>query len=177
MIRFHEGLADLMVPAGVLTPHPENANNGDIEEIVASIIKSGCYRPIYAAKDSGRIVAGHHLYHALLEMGAQMVPVVWIDGDIEAERVIMVGDNRIAALAKMDETQLLTLLNQIEADNGSLVGTGFTEREKDRLTLKLLQEQEAPLEINLKGAEQLTHTITCPNCHYEWVRGASALDG
>jgi hypothetical protein len=50
MIRFHEGVQDLMVSAEAIQPDPRNPNNGDIDAIIESITVNGVYRPVYAAK-------------------------------------------------------------------------------------------------------------------------------
>jgi ParB-like chromosome segregation protein Spo0J len=161
MIHFHEALADLMVPAATITPDPRNANNGDIDEIIASLLTNGCYRPIYASKETGQIVAGHHLYAALLELGAQMVPVIFLDGDDHRAVRIMLADNRTAALAKMDEGLLLDLLRLVEHD---LPGTGYD----DRYLMDLLAKQDDALAD--PPAENLLHDITCPNCGFTFRR-------
>ena len=170
MIRFHPALESLMEPAAALTPHPENANNGDVDEIVASILTNGCFRPIYADAD-GMIVAGHHLYAALLELGAVMVPVLRVDVDDSGARRIMLADNRIAALAKTDDGLLLQLLQIISHEDKGLTGTGYDDGYLEALREKVMQDVTAPLEYDLRGSEDLVHTITCPACGHHWVRG------
>lgn len=171
MIRFHESLADLMVPKNSVQPHPDNPNNGDVDAIIASIMRNGVYRPIIAAKATGHILAGHHLYASLLEMEAEMLPVLFVDVDEPGERRILLADNRIAALAKIDDSQLLRLLELMDAYEESLSGTGYDERDLENLREIAERDMDNDLEINLAGREGLTHTIECPNCHYEWVRG------
>jgi ParB-like chromosome segregation protein Spo0J len=165
MLRFHAALADLMVPAATITPDPRNANNGDIDEIVASLLVNGCYRPVYASQETGTIIAGHHLYAALLELGAQMIPVMWLDGDDEAGVRIMLADNRIAALARMDEALLLDLLRAIDTTPTGLTGTGYDDRYLQDLTERILNEGGPQV-----PDEDLTHQITCPNCGHQWNR-------
>jgi ParB-like chromosome segregation protein Spo0J len=169
VIRFHPALADLMVPAQSLFPNPENANNGDVDEIVASILTNGCYRPVYATGD-GEIVAGHHLYAALLELGAVMVPVMYVEADESGARRIMLADNRIAALAKTDDALLLQLLQMVSHEDKGLTGTGFDERYLAALRDKVMADVTAPLEYDLRGSEDLVHTITCPACGHHWSR-------
>jgi hypothetical protein len=159
-----------MIPKNSIFPDPTNANNGDVDEIIASILSNGCYRPIYATED-GKIVAGHHLYAALLELGALMVPVIYVDGDNADGRRIMVADNRIAALAKQDDALLLQLLEMIAAEDRGLPGSGYDERYLIALREKVLSDSTQPLEYDTRGSEDLVHTITCPACGHSWVRG------
>jgi ParB-like chromosome segregation protein Spo0J len=169
VIRFHPALADLMVPKDTLRPNPQNANNGDVDEIIASVLTNGCYRPIYAT-DDGMIVAGHHLYAALLELGALMVPVLYVNTDDDGARRITLADNRIAALAKTDEALLLQLLEMVSQETMGLTGTGFDERYLTALREKVIADHERPLEFDSRGAEDLVHTITCPQCGHSWTR-------
>jgi hypothetical protein len=169
VIRFHPALETLMVPKNSIHPDPSNYNNGDVDEIVASILTNGCYRPVYATPD-GQIVAGHHLYAALLELGALMVPVLYVDTNVSGARRIMLADNRIAALARTDDALLLQLLDMVSAEDTGLTGTGYDERFLDALRDKAILDASRPLEINLRGEEDLTHTITCPNCGHCWTR-------
>jgi ParB-like chromosome segregation protein Spo0J len=169
VIRFHPALETLMVPAQGIHPHPQNANNGDVDEIVASILTNGVYRPIYATQD-GTIVAGHHLYAALMELGALKVPVITVDVDESGARRIMLADNRIAALARVDDGLLMDLLKMVSEEDRGLTGTGYDERYLESLRDRLVVESQGALEFDLRGSEGLVHTITCPECGHSWVR-------
>jgi hypothetical protein len=159
-----------MVPKNSIFPDPTNANNGDVDEIIASILSNGVYRPVYATAD-GKIVAGHHLYAALLELGALMVPVIYVDGDTSDGRRIMLADNRIAALAKTDDALLLQLLEMVAAEDRGLPGSGYDERYLAELREKVTRDVNTPLQYDLRGGEDLIHTITCPECGHQWRRG------
>jgi ParB-like chromosome segregation protein Spo0J len=158
-----------MVPVQGIHPHPQNANNGDVDEIVASILTNGVYRPIYATAD-GTIVAGHHLYAALLELGALKVPVLTVDVDPSGARRILLADNRVAALARVDDGLLMDLLKMVSEEDRGLTGTGYDDRYLEALADRLRVEASSPLDLNVRGAEGLTHTITCPECGHSWVR-------
>lgn len=155
MIRYHKALEPLMVPADAVTPDPRNPNNGETDEIMASIQINGCYRPIYAARETGHIVAGHHLYAALLELGADDIPVLWLDGNDEQALRILLGDNQIARLARMDDALLLGLLRDLQDTDLGLLGTGYTDENIDRLLRDHPAEYEPPPE---------PEPLTCPHC-------------
>jgi ParB-like chromosome segregation protein Spo0J len=173
VIRFHRSLADLMVPKDSIQPHPDNDNNGDVDELVTSVLTNGCYRPIYVQERTGYILAGHTLYSALLELGALMVPVLYVDDDgtpYSGERILLT-DNQIARLARRDDSATLALLSQIEDAGQDLAGTGFNERDIENLRQIADYDLKHDLRFDTAGREHLTHRIECPQCHYEWVRG------
>ena len=91
-----------MAPIDRVKQHPKNDNNGDVDEIVASMQRTGVYRPIYVSRATGHIVAGNHTYVALLDLGAKAVPVVWLDLDETQELLILAADNKIARNARPD---------------------------------------------------------------------------
>lgn len=164
MIRYHASQMEHLVPAETIHPDPHNANNGDVDALIGSILTNGCYRPVYASRATGTIVAGHTLYAALLELGAQVIPVEWVDGDREQEVRINLGDNEIARLARMDRALELDLLDYLESTEKGLAGTGYTpERVEDLRLLALNSGGFAVPEIPPDG---LPHR--CPECHHEW---------
>ena len=179
MLRFHKGLMDLMVPINNLRPTEDNPNNGDVDEVVASMLRWGVYAPIIANEADGRIIAGHTRYAALMELGAKMVPVVWAQPTDDTEHLgMLLGDNRIARLARMDETLELEAMRQLAESDKGLTGSGYIDLDIERLAARLLKEQMEPLQINLGGSgpERLIHEIECPECHHVWVRGQGVND-
>lgn len=121
------------VPWDSLMQHPRNPRNGDVEAIKRSIMVNGVYRPIIACQD-GTILAGHHLWTALGELGHEDVSVIFLDvhpASTEATR-IMVADNRTADLGTYDDGLLASLLKDIDSEAG-LIGTGYTEDDFTRL--------------------------------------------
>lgn len=167
MIRYHRWLAPLMVHRDEVSPDPENPNDGDVDEITKSILVNGCYRPIYASRETTHVVAGHNLYQALLGLGETRIPVAWLDGDDEQARRILIGDNWIASLARINETQFLDAIKPLQVSELGLEGTGVTKWDLDRLAAVAA----APLErIRLpkrtRSESFLEHT--CPECGHSW---------
>lgn len=164
MIRYHSALEPFLTPPDTVVPDPRNANNGDVDALIESIIVNGCYRPIYAASETREIVAGHTLYAALMELGAGVIPVQWVDGDREQATRILLGDNEVARLARMDNGLLVSLLDYLAQTDNGLIGTGFTpERHED---LRLLMLDTGGFEVPQAGPDPLPHR--CPECHHEW---------
>jgi len=145
-----------------LRPHPSNARNGDIEAIAESVRVSGVYRPIIVAQE-GTILAGHHLWFALGELGHPEVDIVRlpIRPDSPAALRIMVADNRTSDLGNYDRGLLAELLTTLDNDTG-LIGTGYSG---DDLT-RLLNNIATP---PLPDPDPPTgHGPTCPQCGYEF---------
>lgn len=166
-IRFHGSIVNLLIPAQNIYPDPRNPNNGDVDEITTSILQNGCYRPIYVNKNTRRIVAGHNLYEALLSLGAQEVPVSWVDGDDEDAVRILVADNAIARRGRVDDGLLLTLLEDIVETDAGLRGTGITERGLDQLR-ELAMPPSPPSLPDIEPLEDSPSEHECPSCGYKW---------
>lgn len=165
MIRFHESLDPLMEPIDCVSQHPRNPNSGDVDEIVASILKNGMYRPIYAQKSTGHILAGNTTHTACLQLGAKQIPVVWLDVDDQTATRILLADNRVAELAHRDEGLLLALLDDLapERDDLALLGTGYSTRDMDKLRA-IDDEPVAVEDYGDKTPHGMAHK--CPECGY-----------
>lgn len=137
LVQFHPDLTPLLVDIDSVTQHPDNYNNGDIEEIATSIETNGMYRPIYVQRSTSHILAGNHTWAACKSLDARLIPVVWLDVDDVAALRILVADNTLAALARPDNAALLAILETINTHD-SLVGTGMTER--DIINLRALAD-------------------------------------
>jgi hypothetical protein len=155
IVRYHQALRDFMVPIDAVQPHPENNNNGDIDGITESIETNGMYNVIKAQKDTGYILAGNHTWMALAGLGAQQVPVVYLDVDDTDAIRILLGDNAIAAKAIRDNAATVDLLVKLAASEKGLIGSGFTP--DDLAVIKTLAEM--PLETN-EFAQWPTLTFT-----------------
>lgn len=138
LVVFHTDLSAHLVDIDSVRQHPSNYNNGDVDEIIRSIEVNGMYRPIYAQRSTGYIVAGNHTWEACKHLEAQQIPVIFLDLDDTQAKRLMLADNRIASLAQPDTAQLLALLDELEIDGG-IEGTGFSET--DREVLRALAEQ------------------------------------
>lgn len=170
LLFFHSDLESLLRPIDSVRQHPKNYNNGDVERIAESIEVNGMYRPIYVQASTGFIIAGNHTWEACKFLNATQIPVVSLDvDDITATR-ILIADNRLAALARPDDAELLRLLDALHVETGNTHGTGFEENEIE--ALRLLQEQLADQPMGFgQTPSALENPHQCPACGAEWVGG------
>ena len=127
MVQFHDALDPLLIPMEEVKAHPNNARNGDVDAIAESIEVNGFIAPVIAQKSTGYIVAGNHRYYALMQMGASRIPVIWVDVDDQAAKRYLLADNRTSDLGTYDNSMLLGLLEEMQAEDLSLSGTGYHE--------------------------------------------------
>ena len=126
-VKFHPDLEPLLVDIHLLKPHPDNPSNGDEDEIVTSIEVNGMYRPVYVQRSTCFILAGNTTYAACMNLGAERIPVIWLDVDDEAALRILLGDNELARLAIVDRALLTPLVNRLLETELKLLGTGYRE--------------------------------------------------
>jgi ParB-like chromosome segregation protein Spo0J len=115
-----------MVPIEELVRYPGNARRGDVELIAESIKANGFYGVVVRQKSTGYTLIGNHRTDGAKLAGLAAVPVQTIDVDDATARRINLVDNRSNQLAGYDTVALSELL-ALAIDEGSLVGTGFTE--------------------------------------------------
>lgn len=144
LAHIHPSLQPLLVDIDQIHPHPDNPRNGDTDAIATSIEINGLYRPIYAQRD-GTILAGNHTYAAALELGAQQLPVVFLDVDHDQATRIMLVDNRAADLGRYDDALLLDLLTGLDQTSQGLLGTGYDDLALEDLTDALRRAEHTPL--------------------------------
>lgn len=107
----HAGTDDTRVP---LTTYPGNPRRGDQDAITASIRELGLYRAIIVQRNTGHVLAGNHTLRALLDLGAERVPVTWVDVDDTRAAAIVARDNHTSELGSYDDAELLALLTSHE---------------------------------------------------------------
>jgi ParB-like chromosome segregation protein Spo0J len=147
------------VPWDSLTQHPRNPRNGDVDAIAESIRVNGVYRPVIIARD-GTILAGHHLWLALREVGRTEVDVVRLPihpASPEATRILL-ADNRTADLGNYDDGLLASLLRDLDTEVG-IIGTGY---DHDDLAALLASIEDPGRGFGVNDPEP----ARCPNCGY-----------
>lgn len=143
LVKYHDALAPLMVDIDSVQQHPENYNNGAVEDIAVSIETNGMFRPLEVQRSTGYILAGNHTWEACKTLGADVIPVVYLDVDDHRARRIMLADNRLASLAMPDRAAEVALLEQIKEHDSEigLQGLGYTEHDLE--VLRHLAEMES----------------------------------
>lgn len=150
MVQYQDDLSPLMQPIDSISQNPRNYNNGDVEEIMALIERVGMYRPIIVERESREIIAGNHTWMACKQLHAEVIPVIWFDGEDTEQMLAMIGDNGTAAKARPDEALLLDLLRDLETNTAEgLLGVGYDSRDLARME-RLLDE---PLDTEAEAAK------------------------
>jgi hypothetical protein len=172
MIRYLFDTEGSMVPVDTIHQHPMNDNNGDVDEIIASVETNGVYRKLVVSEATRNILAGNHTYLALCELGAQFVPVEWVEVNKWQELRILAVDNWVARMSRPDPALTRRLVDEIIdlspiANDvvATLTGTGIS---RDQY-LGLIKDP-TPLDLSRIGRETLQHRIKCPECGHEWAR-------
>lgn len=163
-VFFHPDSVPLLVPIEEVHPYENNANNGDVDIVRDSIEVNGFYGAVIAQKGTGTLIAGHTRYEALLSLGAEQIPVLWVaTSNVSAARMRLV-DNRSTRMGRDDPSLLLAELQEIlEADNDLLLaGTGYLETDLEEIRKQL----DEPLDFDDEDyAKQRSHHVcVCPQC-------------
>ncbi len=135
----HDSLQPLLVDIEEVNQYPANPRAGDVEIIAESMSVNGMYRPIYVQKATGHILAGNHTYAAALSLNATVIPVVYLDVDDATAKRIVLADNRTADLGAYDNHILVSLLDDVKA-NDSLLGTGYMDYDLEALQALVAME-------------------------------------
>lgn len=162
----HPGvLTPELVPTDKIEPHPQNPRRGDLDIIGASLTAHNLYQPIRVQRSTGYIVAGNHTYKALLDKGAERVPVIYLDLTDTQALEVMADDNHAADFGTYDDAALLALLQQ--PDVNPVTYSGDTE-----ILAVLARRAEAEAVFSV-GAEDMVDEYkgVCddPNTEYEYA--------
>ena len=140
-VSFHPTLEHLLVPIDEIKPWPNNPRSGDLAALKESITVNGFYQPIVVQRSTHFVIAGNHRRQALVEMGEDQVPVLYVDvDDTEAARLAL-ADNRTSDLAFYEDEALFALLDHLVSVD-SLAGSGY-----DRHAYELLLQGHESNEV------------------------------
>lgn len=165
-------------PLSELQRWDRNYRVGNVEAIVASIVRFGFNSTLRVWKD-GSVMAGNHAFVALetmrangakpprgleLKDGEWHVPTVDVShlSRLEAE-AYAVADNRTQELGQNDPERLAAILAEIRSGTGSLDGVGYSEAELDAL-LKAAATPDTPFKQYDESVETGVKKVTCPEC-------------
>jgi hypothetical protein len=161
-------LASLTVDISTLRPYPDNPRNGDTELIGDSLKAHGQYRPIVVWRtdsDTGEVMntvlAGNHTYAAAMELG-------W------TARIVLV-DNRANDQAKYDEGQLAKVLASLAQTPMGLIGTGYDQREMNRLLKRISPSTEPDVEFSPALWEETNYVVLYFDNAIDWQAALETL--
>jgi ParB-like chromosome segregation protein Spo0J len=115
-----------------LVPYPGNPQQGDVGLLTTLLKRHGQTRPVVANRNTRRVLAGHHVIKAAQKLGWDRVVVSWLTCDEEAERRIVLVDNRTADLAEYDAAALGRALTALPMA-GLTESTGYTLEDVEAL--------------------------------------------
>jgi ParB-like chromosome segregation protein Spo0J len=149
-VRWAKGVEKLLVPIDSVRQHPDNPNNGSVEDLIDSIKINGFNTVLTVEEGTGYILAGNHRWQALHAMGATHVPVIYAapspDGD---HRRYMIADNWLGQMAVLDKGLAAQILQDLQESELGLAGTGVTDEDVDRMLIDLAQA--APPDTGMGG--------------------------
>ena len=126
----------------------------------ASMEQDGWIDPVIYNKRTGSIIDGHARIEEALAQSVEMVPVIAIDVDEQAERRIIARHDRIGALAEIDVNILRgNLEGLLELGDEALGWDDFD----------LTPPDFEPAAIDEQGRLDQKTPITCPHCGKEFI--------
>lgn len=164
-----------LVAVADLQPDPDNPRRGNVEAVAGSLRRFGQARPVVVdAAQPARIVAGHHIRLAAIELGWTHVAVQRVEfaGDDE-RRAFMLADNRTHDLGDYDAELLLAQVRRVGTSENGLDGTGFGSidlrlLERDVEIASRAAQAQPPEHFPDLDPDELKTDYRCPSCAYEW---------
>lgn len=141
-----------------LNLYHNNPRQGDVAEMKVSLLKNGQYKPVTvnAGTLTGRpfeVLGGNHTVMAIRELLAETDDPQWksvlvhvIDVDEAHARRIMLVDNKSGQKGGYDDAKLAEELSKVAADDADLEGTGYTEKELEKLLADEVIDGDAPVD-------------------------------
>lgn len=105
-----------MVDSSTLVLHPKNPRQGNSASINESIESNGFYGALVVQKSTRRVLAGNHRLKEAKALGAEQVPVIWVDCDDDKAVKILLADNRSNDMAGYDDSMLIEVLQGLTND-------------------------------------------------------------
>jgi len=138
--------------------NPRN-NQAAIQEIANSIRRFGFASPIIARKEDGMIIAGHTRYEAAKAIGMKMVPVRFMDLDMNDAQLLALADNKLGEISTWNDDKLKAVLDDLKQED--LSGLGWKPEE-----LEILLDFDLD-DIMPEDDRPLKPPKTCPHCGEE----------
>ena len=155
----HESLKGSIIEIDSIKPHPKNARQGDVGMIATSLELNGQYRPIIIQESTGFIIAGNHTWKAAKSLGWTEIAATKLSVDEDQSIRILLADNKANDLASYDDSDLLSLLIEMNESDQGLEGTLFSNDDIDDL-MALLESNDLEDVIEEHGLHDGTDGFT-----------------
>jgi len=155
---------------GLDSANPRIHDEKNIAVIKGSLQRFGQRKPIVVNRTTMIIEAGNGTWQAAKVLGWEKIAVVFEQDDNLTAAAFGIADNRTSDLASYDDEALVTILDNLKA-NEFLDGIGWTDKEVEALSSLMVQDWsdfDDKLE-ELKGMEEVDIKITVPIVHREQV--------
>jgi len=155
---------------GLDSANPRIHDEKNIAVIKGSLQRFGQRKPIVVNRTTMIIEAGNGTWQAAKVLGWEKIAVVFEQDDNLTAAAFGIADNRTSDLASYDDEALVTILDNLKA-NEFLDGIGWTDKEVEALSSLMVQDWsdfDDKLE-ELKGMEEVDIKITVPIMHREQV--------
>jgi len=138
-----EPLRPHIIPIDQLKPWPGNPNEGDIDDIAASLKEYGQWRPAVVQKSTGQICIGNGMWRAAKErLGWGSIAAIVLDVDDDRARRMLARDNRSRDKATYNDYLLADFLSELADTELGLDGTGYDEAFLDELLVRVEHDND-----------------------------------
>ena len=143
--------------------NPRYLSDHDRESLRESLRTFGFVEPLVVNKNpqiNDVVVGGNQRLSVALELGIEEVPTIEVDLPETKERILNLALNRIHG--DWDEVKLHDVIESIQAENGDIELTGFTDIEIEKMLAEAAVFPEKEFDENIPVNNK------CPKCGYEW---------
>lgn len=116
-----------------IKPHPMNAKTHDLELIKSSLQEFNQVDPLVISRESDFILSGNGRHKAMRLLGWSYANVIYLDDLTPADELRALAIFNQSGHAPNDKSRLYELLAAIQDDQQGLTGTGFLDRDVERL--------------------------------------------
>jgi ParB-like chromosome segregation protein Spo0J len=164
-----------LVDPTTLQPHPDNPRVHDDAVIQSSMKDHGIIDVCVVQREGRRLLSGHGRWENALTLGADTVPVLWVDcDDAEAEEIMLVL-NRAADRASYDSRGLAAILARVRDSGREVSRTGWSDDDLAQFVARITKRDEPPSEF--PDVTGISTEYRCPRCSYEWSGSARPPTG
>lgn len=152
--------------------HPDNPrvhSVSQINELKASLLEHGFVAgSMVVQRSTMRLVKGHGIYKALLELGCEFADFLMADMTDEAALVFLMLDNRLSDLSSWHTSQFHTNVQTLKAMNVEVKRIGFTMKQIEAMKPKDVDIDPNALDDDGIGTGTTKVIHVCPKCGHKF---------